>query len=230
MRSLLTAYAVLALLAAPAALWAADAPPGAPPSSPPVEPAQPAASPPPEPAKPAATPRKRDSADATPTVAEAPAPVAVAAASGGVTIQGFAFRPATIAIDQGDTVTWTNRDGVAHSATSDDGSFDTGLIEKGRGAAHTFQRAGTFSYHCTPHPDMTATVVVRAASKPRAGGGGSGSDSAGGSNQAAATPAAPAPATSGSTLPSTGLDAALLALGGLLALAGGAALRRRLAR
>src|SRR5581483_10970322 len=42
-----------------------------------------------------------------------------------VTIQNFAFSPATITIKAGDSVTWTNQDTVGHSATADDTSFDT---------------------------------------------------------------------------------------------------------
>jgi plastocyanin len=162
------------------------------------------------------------------------APLASAAVSGGVTIQNFAFAPKTITVSQGDTVSWSNRDSVAHSATADDGSFDTGLLEKGSSATHTFSQAGTFQYHCTPHPNMTATVVVRAASTGTGGqggaaGSGSGTGSAStGSGTTGST--STTTAATGSTLPSTGLDVALVALGGLVLVGGGAALRRRLER
>ena len=151
-------------------------------------------------------------------------PVARAAASGGVTIEDFAFAPRTITVDVGDTVTWTNRDGVEHTATADDGAFDTGLLGRGQSGSHTFDQAGSFPYHCTPHPNMTGTVVVRAASgdaAAAAGGGGSTGTGAGG--PAASTPSS----SSGSTLPATGLSVALVALGGAVLLAAGALLRRR---
>jgi hypothetical protein len=60
-------------------------------------------------------------------------------------------------------VTWTNRDSVAHTATRGT-AFDSGLIEQGESYSLTFVRAGTYRYVCTPHPNMTGTVVVRAAS------------------------------------------------------------------
>ena len=77
-----------------------------------------------------------------------------------VTIKGFAFNPETITVKKGTTVTWTNEDAAGHTATADDGTFDTGLIAKGESGSVTFDTVGTFSYHCTPHPNMKGTVVV----------------------------------------------------------------------
>lgn len=81
-------------------------------------------------------------------------------ASNEVTIQNFAFGPATVTVKVGDTVTWTNMDLTGHSATADDGSFDTGVLSQGKSGSVTFDTAGTFTYHCTPHPNMKGTVVV----------------------------------------------------------------------
>ena len=97
-----------------------------------------------------------------------------------VTIQGFAFDPGTVTVQVGDTVTWTNKDGASHTATADDGSFDTDGIGSGTTASVTFDTAGTFAYHCKIHTDMTATVVVEAAAAspspaPSSGGSGGGS-------------------------------------------------------
>lgn len=80
-----------------------------------------------------------------------------------VDIRDFAFSPRTIEIRVGDTVRWTNRDSVAHTATARGGSFDTGLLSEGESGSVRFTAAGTYRYVCTPHPDMTGTVVVRSA-------------------------------------------------------------------
>lgn len=77
-----------------------------------------------------------------------------------VEIQNFAFSPATLTVKVGDTVTWVNQDSVGHSATADDGSFDTGVLSQGESNTVTFTEAGTFGYHCTPHPNITGTVIV----------------------------------------------------------------------
>ncbi len=92
------------------------------------------------------------------------------AADESVQIADFAFAPATVTVTAGDTVTWTNADPVAHTATATDSSWDTGDIAEGASASITFNTPGTYSYLCTPHPTMTGTVVVEAA----AGGGGGG--------------------------------------------------------
>jgi plastocyanin len=77
-----------------------------------------------------------------------------------VEIEGFAFKPATVTIKKGETVSWVNRDLVGHSATSDDNKWDTAVFEKDQVRSITFDTAGTFPYHCTPHPNMKATVIV----------------------------------------------------------------------
>jgi plastocyanin len=150
-----------------------------------------------------------------------------AAASGTVTIRDFEFAPASVTIDVGDTVTWSNEGPTPHSATAKDGSFDTGLRGKGKSRSHTFDAAGTFSYICTPHPFMKGTVTVRAASSgsdQEGSGGETGGNTEGGSTAGQA--AGGSEADSGPSLPSTGLDAGGLALLGLLTLALGAGLRR----
>ena len=85
------------------------------------------------------------------------------AAGGDVTIASFAFSPPSITVHVGDTVTWTNNDGVSHTATST-GAFDTGVIASGTTASATMTAAGTFTYHCAIHRSMTGTIVVQAAS------------------------------------------------------------------
>lgn len=78
-----------------------------------------------------------------------------------VEIEKLAFAPREIVVEVGATITWMNRDGSRHSATSDGAEFDTGEIASGDEAQITFEEAGTFAYHCTPHPFMRGTVVVR---------------------------------------------------------------------
>ena len=85
------------------------------------------------------------------------------AADEAVTITGFAFSPPSVTVNEGDTVTWTNEDGMAHTATGDGGAFDTGTLADGASATVTFDTAGTFAYLCSIHPTMTGTVVVETA-------------------------------------------------------------------
>jgi plastocyanin len=57
-------------------------------------------------------------------------------------------------------VTWTNQDFAPHTATADDGSFDTGRLDQGETGSVTFDQPGTYTYTCTFHPNMKGTVVV----------------------------------------------------------------------
>ena len=77
-----------------------------------------------------------------------------------VSIKGFAFNPKELDVKVGTTVTWTNSDPAQHTATSDDGAFDTKKLKTGMSGTFTFAKAGTYKYHCMIHPTMTATVVV----------------------------------------------------------------------
>jgi LPXTG-motif cell wall-anchored protein len=163
------------------------------------------------------------------------APRATAAADTSVTISDFQFAPASVTIDVGDTVTWDNDGPAAHSATADDGEFDTGVFDAGQSRSHTFDQAGTFSYFCTPHPNMQGTVTVRPAStgaEPGGGGGDTGGDGGGDSGDTDDSGAAESDTSgdsSGAALPATGRDTGGLAVLGLMTLALGVWLRRRAA-
>jgi plastocyanin len=77
-----------------------------------------------------------------------------------VFIQNMAFNPATITVTAGTTITWTNKDGYAHTVTSDANLFNSGNIASNGTFSFTFSTAGTYSYHCAIHASMTAKVVV----------------------------------------------------------------------
>ena len=77
-----------------------------------------------------------------------------------VVIKDFAFTPADIQINVGDSITWVNEDNARHSATDLKGAFDTGLLNKGQEVTMTFGGAGRFDYRCTPHANMRGTITV----------------------------------------------------------------------
>jgi plastocyanin len=155
------------------------------------------------------------------------------AAKGSVTIKDFLFAPKSITVSVGEPVVWSNSGPSAHTATADDGSFDTGLLRKGQSRSHTFTKAGTFSYFCEPHPNMKGTIRVVGSSSGGggSGGGGSSGDASGtsGSNGEAGAGGDEAGSSSGSGLPASGLETGVLAALGAALLALGIALRRRAA-
>jgi plastocyanin len=85
---------------------------------------------------------------------------ASAAAGSSVEIVNFAFAPASLTVAAGTTVTWTNNDSASHTVTADNGSFTSDKLANGATFSQTFTTAGTFTYHCSIHPSMTATVTV----------------------------------------------------------------------
>ena len=83
-----------------------------------------------------------------------------------VFIQSMAFNPSTITVTANTTITWTNKDAIAHTVTSDTGVFDSKTIPANGTFSYTFSTAGKYTYHCTIHPSMTASVVVNPVSTP----------------------------------------------------------------
>ena len=81
-------------------------------------------------------------------------------ANGQVIMKGIRFQPAELTVHPGETVEFKNEDMFAHTVTADDGSFDSGLIQPGSSWKMTVQKAGTIAYHCSPHPNMKATLVA----------------------------------------------------------------------
>jgi plastocyanin len=77
-----------------------------------------------------------------------------------IRIENLSFGPREIRVHPGARVRWVNGDQLQHSATAENGAFDSGLLDPGRAFEHVFDRAGTFTYHCTPHPFMTGRVIV----------------------------------------------------------------------
>lgn len=78
-----------------------------------------------------------------------------------VEIKGFAYGPADMTVKVGDTVTWTNQDSAVHDVVADDGTFESGDLGQGDTFEYTADKAGTFSYVCTYHAQMKATLTVR---------------------------------------------------------------------
>jgi plastocyanin len=66
--------------------------------------------------------------------------------------------PAHLDVLAGDSVTWVNDSVRPHTATADDGSFDSGrMIPTGR-FTHAFMVPGEVPYHCVLHPFIRGVV------------------------------------------------------------------------
>ena len=170
----------------------------------------------------------------------------------GVTIGDNFYDPATVTVDLGDTITWTNEGAAAEGHTVTGPGFDSGVIEEGGTYSHQFTAAGVFDYLCALHDEMAGTVVVRAPGNDGGGGGGNGAGEGGGNGGGGGTsgtgdgggnngggggtggPVSESEAVAGNdaagtsgTLPATGGNLLAPALAGALLLIAGLALRRR---
>lgn len=98
----------------------------------------------------------------TDKIAQAQTSMAVhGSAAATVDISGFSFKQQIIKIKKGTKVTWTNKDNAPHTVTSDEGNLlDSAVMNKNGTYEKVFDSTGTFRYHCTPHPDMLAAVIV----------------------------------------------------------------------
>ncbi len=80
-----------------------------------------------------------------------------------VQIKSTGFVPATVTINQDDTVTWTNTDTKDHQVVANGGSFASAILKPGKTYSHVFRGGGTFRYHDGLHPTLKGTVTVRGA-------------------------------------------------------------------
>jgi plastocyanin len=99
------------------------------------------------------------------SAATPPAQAAASSAAAKVTITNFKFDPKEVTVSVGDTVEWVDDTG-RHTATADDGSFDSGTLTAGGHFQHKFTKAGTYPYYCMFHGskgghDMAGTVIVK---------------------------------------------------------------------
>lgn len=94
------------------------------------------------------------------TESNAAAPSGKAVRSGKVAMVDFSFEPSTVTIQTGGKVIWKNDGAQPHTATADNGSFDTGAVEPGKLKSESLKVAGTVTYSCTIHPQMKGTVEV----------------------------------------------------------------------
>ena len=100
-------------------------------------------------------------APARPTTTTTAPDVAPAASGSTVEISNFMFMPMTLTVAVGTTVTWKFDDTTDHTVAADDKSFTSPAMGKGQTYTRTFKTAGTVKYHCSIHPFMTGTIIVK---------------------------------------------------------------------
>ncbi len=77
-----------------------------------------------------------------------------------VRMAGSRFDPGTLSVAAGEAVRWFNDDGLPHTVTAADGSWDSGNLPPGGSFERRFDAAGNYQYLCRYHPGMIGTIAV----------------------------------------------------------------------
>ncbi len=77
-----------------------------------------------------------------------------------VTFTIFQFVPAEITVKIGDTIKWINQDFIPHTATADDKSWNSRLINPGEEWELIVESELFSSYFCLYHPSMKAKLLI----------------------------------------------------------------------
>ena len=77
-----------------------------------------------------------------------------------VSIENFSYAPGELTVPAGSKITFTNKDGVGHTATAD-GAFDSGMLGRNDSFTVTLDTAGEYDVYCKPHPYMRMKLIVQ---------------------------------------------------------------------
>lgn len=102
---------------------------------------------------------------------------ALAAGSRTITMAAAAYSPVILTVEAGTTIVFENSSTFPHTATAEDGSFDTGTVAAGTSKSIVVSKAGSYPFFCQFHGarggvGQAGTLTVTAASKPAATPGG----------------------------------------------------------
>jgi plastocyanin len=107
-----------------------------------------------------------DSMGTPPTTPTPPPPVTIASAyilEGASTKGPLAFSDEPIIIYKGELMRWVNGDSMKHAVVSDTPGFlrTDELAPRGGEQSFLMTRIGTTTIHCSIHPSMVGTLVIR---------------------------------------------------------------------
>ena len=77
-----------------------------------------------------------------------------------VRMSNYSFVPTQLSVSAGTEVIWVNCDPDQHTSTSDTNLWNSDLIPPNGTFRRVFNQTGTFPFHCIPHSNMQARIVV----------------------------------------------------------------------
>jgi len=80
-----------------------------------------------------------------------------------ITVQSNSFEPALVTVPKNSLVTWTNKDTAEHQIASDGdlAELKSGILDQDNAYMFTFEKTGTWKYHCELHPEIKGTIIVK---------------------------------------------------------------------
>lgn len=76
-------------------------------------------------------------------------------------MQNGTFNPNNLTVKIGTNVQWINNDTKQHKIVSDNGIFQSNILNNGDSFSFTFAKAGIYGYHCGIHTSEVGTVTVQ---------------------------------------------------------------------
>jgi LPXTG-motif cell wall-anchored protein len=149
------------------------------------------------------------------------------AMAAGVSMIDDEFSPSNVTVAVGESVTFTNQGDNLHTATAEDGSFDTGIVNPGSSATVTLDSPGSFPYICNVHGAKMSGVITVTGTASGGDGGGTGGGNGGAGDGTTGGDTAGTGTGAGTALPQTASPLPLIALGGGILLVAGLWLSRR---
>ena len=80
-----------------------------------------------------------------------------------IVVKNFMFQPMSLTVEAGSTVTWTNMDEEPHTVVSTGGVFRSNALDTKDSFSFKFDKAGTYGFVCSIHPQMVGTIIVKSA-------------------------------------------------------------------
>jgi plastocyanin len=78
-----------------------------------------------------------------------------------VVVENVQFSPPSLTVKSGERITWVNKDLFPHTVTADAKAFDSKAIAPNAAWTWVAGKPGTYTYVCTFHPTMKATITVQ---------------------------------------------------------------------
>ena len=72
----------------------------------------------------------------------------------------YVYNPDNLTISKGDKVVWINKDFGTYTITGNKGLFSSENLRPDKTFEYSFEKSGTYEYHCKLHPEMVGKIII----------------------------------------------------------------------